>query len=102
MSFAEILTAQLAEPFRIALLIGLVITQRRTQAATGFWVPLAAGIVFVAVILTSVLGSPQGAAGSVPMAMSLGAGVVANVLLLVPILGLMALWDRRSGGDGKV
>ncbi len=91
MTATEILTAQLADPFRIALLIGLVLTQRRTAAATGTWAPLAAGLVFVAVIIPVTMGT------AVPLAASVGLGLVANLILLIPVLAVFALWDRRSG-----
>jgi hypothetical protein len=51
MDLSQIFLTQLIDPFRIALAIGLVITMMRTRAQTGTWLPLAAGIVFVAIIL---------------------------------------------------
>ena len=49
----ELIQSQLMDPFRIGLIVALVYTMFRTRAATGTAVPLALGVVFVAVILPS-------------------------------------------------
>lgn len=85
-----LLTEALTDPFRIVLLIGLVLTQRRTAATTGLVLPLAAGCVFVAVLLPMTMNF--GADAGLPKA--IGAGLVANVILLVPMLLAAHLWDR--------
>lgn len=90
MPFTEMLTAMLTDPFRIVLLVGLVLTQRNTAAVTGRLLPLAAGALFVAVIL------PMTTLKGMPLLPAIGVGVVANVILLLPILGAFALWDRRA------
>ena len=51
MNFTEIVQAQLGDMFRAALILALLYTMLRTRAVTGTWLPLAAGIVFVAVII---------------------------------------------------
>lgn len=86
----ELLTAALTDPFRIILLAGLVLTQRRTAAATGVFLPLALGCVFVAVLLPLTMGF--GAAAGLPIA--IGTGLIANVILLAPMLLVAHLWDR--------
>ncbi len=86
-----LLTEALIDPFRIVLLIGLVLTQRRTAATTGLILPLAAGCVFVAVLLPMTMNF--GADAGLPKA--IGAGLVANVILLVPMLLAAHLWDRN-------
>jgi hypothetical protein len=83
------LTAMLTDPFRIALLFALVLTQRNTAAVTGRALPLALGVVFVAVIL------PMTTLRGAPMLELVAYGLVANFLLLIPILVGFALWDRR-------
>ena len=57
MGFDNILLAQLLDPFRIGLIVVLVITAARTSANVGNWVPLVLGIVFVAVLIPMTLGS---------------------------------------------
>lgn len=87
----DMLTAMLADPFRLVLLAGLVLTQRNTAAVTGRVLPLALGVLFVAVIL------PVTTLRGVPLVPAIGLGIAANVILLIPILGAFALWDRRKG-----
>lgn len=90
--FTALLQQALLDPFRIVLLIGLVITQARTRAVTGLVLPLLAGVVFVAVILpvTMGFGAAQG------LTLAIAAGLAANVLLLMPILLVARLLQRRG------
>ena len=87
----EILNAQLADPFRIVLLIGLFITMLRTRAATGTYVPLALGAVAVSLIIASTMPSDG------PFVQRLGLGVVANVILLGLIHGIYSVYLRATG-----
>ncbi len=89
---ADLVSAALADPFRVVLLVGLVITQRRTQALTGTLVPLAAGMLFVAVIIPLTLGF--GAEAGLGKAVL--AGMIANTVWLVPIIAIVRFWDRRA------
>ena len=93
MTVAELLTLQLSEPFRAGLLVALFMTMLRTRTATGTWLPLAAGAVFVAAILpmTSAGTGPQEA---VPLVMRMAVGLVANAVLLGAILGMWTLYQR--------
>jgi hypothetical protein len=86
----EILNAQLADPFRIVLLIGLYITMLRTRDATGTYLPLALGAVAVSLIIASTMAS----AG--PFLHRFGMGVVANVILLSLIHGVYTVYDRAT------
>lgn len=85
-----LLTEALTDPFRVVLLIGLVLTQRRTAATTGLVLPLAMGCIFVAVLLPMAMNF--GAEAGLPKA--IGAGLVANVILLIPMLLAAYLWDH--------
>ena len=86
----DLINQQLTDPFRIILLIALFSTMLRTRAATGTYLPLAAGAVFVAVIL--------------PLTMSKGgdflttalAGLVANVTILAMILGVWTIYQNAK------
>jgi len=86
----DLINQQLTDPFRIILLIALFGTMLRTRAATGTYIPLAAGAVFVAVIL--------------PLTMSKGgdfmptvlAGLVANVTILAIILGVWTIYQNAK------
>ncbi len=86
----EILNAQIGDPFRIVLLIGLYITMLRTRAATGTYLPLALGAVAVAVIITATM--PTAAA----FGPSVGMGVVANLIILAIIHGAYLIYERST------
>jgi hypothetical protein len=89
--FADLVIAALADPFRIALLAALVFTQSRTAAQTGTVLPLVLGVVFVAVMIPMTMGFDA----ALGMPLVVGAGVVANVVLVVPIFLAMRLWLNR-------
>lgn len=91
--FIDLVTAALTDPFRIALIIGLVITQARTAANTGTVLPLAIGVAFVAVIIPTTFGYDE----SLGLPMVVGAGALANVALLAAVLVARRLWARRQG-----
>jgi hypothetical protein len=88
----DLVLSQLTDLFRIGLLIGLVYTMHRTAAVTGRVLPLALGVVFVAVILPTTLPQPN-----VPLMDSIFSGLIANTIILAPVLlvaALMARWRR--------
>lgn len=91
MTAAEIIQAQLTDLFRIGLILGLVVTMLRTRAVSGVWLPLAAGAVFVAVIIPVTTGGISG----VPLAMQIALGLVANALILVPMGAVAWMLTRR-------
>ncbi len=92
MPLAQMLLDALLDPFRIALIIGLVYTMQRTRAQSGVIIPLAAGVVFVAVILPTTRGTlGEGSA----MVGQLGVGLVANILLLAVVLAVWEAVRRR-------
>ena len=84
MALSEIMTTQLTDLFRIGLIVALVITARRTAAATGWWLPMACGVAFVAVIIPSTMQtqSPE------PLWRLAAVGVVANLIILAAVLGV--------------
>jgi hypothetical protein len=94
MTLTDLALSQFMDPFRIALLIGLVFTMQRTVAVTGKVVPLLAGIAFVAVIIPSTI--TQGLAAT--YLMQIGVGLVTNAVILAIVLGLKALIDQRRAG----
>ena len=74
---------------RIGLLVALVFTMRKTEAATGRIIPLIAGVVFVAVILPSTLPDPTGS-----LTEQILAGLVSNAIILAVVLAGWALATR--------
>ena len=88
----ELIQTQLADPFRIGLIVALVLTMFRTQAATGTVLPLAAGVILVAVLLPST--NPP-ATGSLLQAVL--AGVLSNLVILAVVLAGAFLLRRLRG-----
>jgi cobalamin biosynthesis protein CobD/CbiB len=94
MTLTDLALSQFTDPFRIALLIGLVITMQRTVSVTGKVIPLLAGVAFVAVIIPSTITKGLEA----DYLTQIGVGVVTNAVMLAVILGIKALIDRRRVG----
>ncbi len=97
MTLTDLLQSQLIDPFRIGLLIALLYTAIQNRAATGMVVPLAAGVVFVAVILPSTMGpgpTGSGAAAALPLWQVIAVGLVANAVILAVIMGVWRIVQR--------
>ena len=90
MDLSNLILSQLADPFRIGLMVALVITMQRTQATTGVWVPLAAGVLFVAVIIPSTMLT----ALAQPLWQVVAVGMVSNAIILAVILIIWAIYQR--------
>jgi hypothetical protein len=92
MSAFDLLLAQLTDPFRIALLIGLTVTSANALPLFGSRLAsLALGAVFVAILIPVSLGG-----GSTGLPLSVGVGVVANALILAVIEAVRRLFASRS------
>jgi hypothetical protein len=87
MTFGEILVAQLTDPFRLALIVGLVLTILRTEAVTGRWVPLALGLLFVAFIIPATMARDAAS----PLWQLVAVGLVANLVLLAVVMAIRHL-----------
>lgn len=90
MDLSNLILSQLADPFRIGLMVALVITMLRTQSATGVVLPLAAGVLFVAVIIPSTALT----ALTQPLWQLVAVGVIANAIILAVILGGWTIYRR--------
>ena len=90
MTLTDLILWQVADPFRIGLLVGLIVTAARTQGAGGLIVPLIAGAVFIAAIIPMTL-KPAGE----DVLRQVATGIVVNGLYLALYYGLRALWQRR-------
>jgi len=89
MELVNILIAQLADPFRIGLLVALLFTAQNTSGALNRWLPIGLGLVFVAVIIPTALASE-----SAPVGAEIGVGVVANAAVLAVMLAAQAIVER--------
>lgn len=85
----ELINTQLTDPFRIGLLIALFVTMLRTRAASGTVLPLAAGIVFVAVIVPTTMGGGF-------VLQTVLAGLIANVVIVAAIFGIWTIYQRAK------
>ncbi len=87
----DLILSYLLDPFRIGLIVALVLTMARNRAITGVVLPLAAGMAFVAYIIPATMGS------AVPLRDALTAGIVANVIILVVVFAVRAVVLRLRG-----
>ncbi len=85
----ELVLSQLTDVFRIGLIVALVVTMLRTSTVTGRVLPLVAGVVFVAVILPTTMPS-----GSANLGDEIIAGLITNLIILVPVLVLARLFVK--------
>lgn len=86
MTLADVFTQQIMDPFRIGLVIMLVLTAVRTQAATGTVLPLALGVVFIAVLIPMTLSNDDP-----DKLRSVLVGVATNVVILAVVLAVKRL-----------
>lgn len=93
MDLLDILLAQLTDPFRIGLLVALLLTTFSTIRATGTVVPLVLGAIFVAVLIPTAFASAE-----IAKAASIGVGLVSNAIILgILLLIRQAFVKSRSG-----
>ncbi|MDI6026367.1 hypothetical protein QBK99_09225 [Corticibacterium sp. UT-5YL-CI-8] len=91
MDFIAIYLSQLADPFRIGMLVFLLITAANTAHATqNRWLPIMLGIVFIAVLIPATLDRSE----DVALAAAVGIGILAN-LTVVAVLFLVQAGYRR-------
>jgi hypothetical protein len=92
MTYLDILLSQLVEPFRIGLLVMLVVTAARTAHTVGTLVPLLFGIVFVAALIPLSI-SERGDMTTTLIAI----GLVSNTMILLVVLSVKVAFARLSG-----
>lgn len=97
MTAYDIFVAQITDPFRIGLLIALLLTTRNTVARTGVVLPLLAGLVFVAILIPLTFSS-----GADDWWTLVAVGLLSNAAILAVALGLWLAFARLAarGGNG--
>jgi hypothetical protein len=85
MDIVGIFLAQLADPFRIGLVVMLLLTAARTEATVGMLVPLALGTAFVAVLIPLAFGEGD-------MAGQIVVGLATNVVILLAAMAARRLF----------
>ncbi len=89
----DLLAAQATDVFRIGLLVALMLTTLRNRPITGTVLPLAAGALFVAVIIPLTGATPR----PEPVATQVLSGLLVNAAYIAIGLALWSLWQRRRG-----
>jgi hypothetical protein len=92
LSFVDIYLAQLVDPFRVGLLVALLFTAANTQATLNRWIPIALGLVFVAVLIPTAMGSGAGA----DLFPQILVGLFSNLTILAVLLAAKAAYLRLS------
>lgn len=98
MTIYDIFISQLSDPFRIGLLIALLVTTRNTFAHTGAVLPLLAGVVFVAILIPLTFS-----ADAENWWMLVGVGLLSNCVVVAIAVGLWLAFTRLSSRkeDGR-
>jgi hypothetical protein len=92
----DLIVSQFLDPFRIVLLIALVMTAYNTAATAGMAIPLTLGAIFVAVLLP--LTTQAGETGTTT---SILTGIGVNAVLVGIILAGRAAWKRLTAPGGS-
>jgi hypothetical protein len=90
---SDLFLSQLTDPFRIGLIVVMMLTAYRTRGAMGLMTPIAMGVVFVAAIIPMTM-QPD----SPDQIFAIGAGVLSNVILLVAAIAIRAVIMRIVRG----
>jgi hypothetical protein len=86
----DIVFSQLIDPFRIGLIFFLLLTAIRTRANMGLMMPLAMGVIFIAILIPLTTA----AASMVPRLTAIGLGVVSNAVILAIFLAGWTIWEK--------
>ncbi|WP_156318609.1 hypothetical protein [Rhizobium sp. AAP43] len=85
--------SQFVDPFRLGLVFFLFLTALRTRTATGLLMPLAFGVVFIAILIPLTTGA-NAVTETSGLTIAIATGVVANAVILAVYLGVWSLWNR--------
>ncbi len=86
--------AQLIDPFRIGMIVMLMLTTARTTGTVGALVPLALGVVFIAVLIPMTLTTEGDRTTLIAL------GLVSNLVILGVASALLAVYNRLSHSKG--
>ena len=94
MAVTDILVSQATDPFRLGLLLMLVVMAARTAPTLGYFRPLALGAVFVGVLI------PLAFAPDDPDFITrISVGIIVNAVILGLMMAAKAMFTRlRAGG----
>lgn len=90
MTLVDIFRDQIIDPFRIGMVIMLLVTAARTSGAAGTLVPIGLGIVFIAVLIPTTMGD------GLDTMREIAVGLVVNAILVGLALGAKLLFQRLT------
>jgi hypothetical protein len=88
----ELLLSQFLDPFRIGLLLALVITSHNTSGTVGLAVPLVLGAAFVAVLIPVTMRPTS----EVSTMTAILTGFAVNAIVIGVIIAAWAGWQRLT------
>lgn len=89
----ETLVSQLVDPFRIGLILFLMLTALRTRPTMGLAVPLGVGVVFVAILLPLTTAA-SAATDNEARFIAIACGIVSNAIILACFVSAWAVWTK--------
>jgi hypothetical protein len=92
----ETLVTQLTDPFRIGLIFFMFLTALRTRHTLGLVMPLALGVVFVAVLIPMTTGANTALVRDA-LWWAIGFGIVSNAIVLGTIIAGWTIWIKQRG-----
>jgi hypothetical protein len=90
MDVARIMIEQLADPFRVGLLIALLFTAANSSGVLNRWLPIALGLAFVAVLIPTAMASDM----ADPVTAQIGVGLLSNGIIVGIMLLAEAVFNR--------
>jgi hypothetical protein len=90
MDVAHIIVEQLADPFRMGLLIALLFMAAKPSGGHQRWLPIALGLVFVAVLIPTAMASDA----ADPVSAQIGVGLLSNAIIVGIMLFAEAVFER--------
>ncbi len=93
MTLTDLFLSQAIDPFRFGMLVFLFLTMLRTRASSGTLIPLAAGALFVAVLIPMTMTkTPMGP----DLYRAVAVGIVTNALVIGAIALLHRMLPKRG------
>lgn len=86
----HIILGQLADPFRIGLLVALLFLAANSKGVLNRWLPIVLGLVFVAVLIPTAMASDS----ADPVGARIGIGFLTNAMIVGVMLAAEAAYER--------
>lgn len=90
MDVTHLIMAQLADPLRMGLLVALLFVAANSKGMIGRGLPIALGLVFVAVLIPTAMASDE----AEPVTAQIGVGFLSNAIILGIMLSAEAVVEK--------